>query len=145
YKTVGDHGIRADIIIPQSDHTGKRPVIVHFHGGGFITGDALFWGWFPPYLNDIAKEHNAVIVSANYRMLPEVTSNDLFDDIEDLWTWLHSSTLKDLLSSLNTPTELDLERIITAGESAGGLISICLALAHPDEIRAGLASYPPLD
>lgn len=38
YKTVGDHNIRADLIIPQSNYTGKRPVIIHFHGGGFVSG-----------------------------------------------------------------------------------------------------------
>lgn len=38
YKTVGDHNLRADLIIPQSSYnTGKRPVIIHFHGGGFVS------------------------------------------------------------------------------------------------------------
>lgn len=36
YKTVGDHEIRADFIIPKSDYAGKRPVIVRFHGGGLV-------------------------------------------------------------------------------------------------------------
>ncbi|PWY96527.1 alpha/beta-hydrolase [Aspergillus sclerotioniger CBS 115572] len=144
YKTIGDHGIRADFLIPQSNYTGKRPIIIRFHGGGFITGDSLFMEWFPQYLFDIAKEHNAVIVSPNYRLMPEATSLEFFDDIEDFWVWLHSSTVAELLSSGPTPTELDLSRIITAGESAGGTLSICLALAHPEEIRAGTASYPGL-
>ncbi|RAK92509.1 alpha/beta-hydrolase [Aspergillus costaricaensis CBS 115574] len=142
YKTVGDHNIRADFIIPQSNYTGKRPVIIHFHGGGFLTGDALFFEWFPQYLFDIAKQHNAVIVSPNYRLLPEATTLDLFDDIEDFWIWLHSPAASELLSSQPNPTELDLDRIITAGESAGGTLSICHALAHPEEIRAATASFP---
>ncbi|CAK39459.1 hypothetical protein CBS115989_2047 [Aspergillus niger] len=143
YKTVGDHNLRADLIIPQSSYnTGKRPVIIHFHGGGFLTGDSLFFEWFPQYLFDIAKQHNAVIVSPNYRLLPEATGLDLFDDIEDFWIWLHSPVAAELLSSQPNPTELDLDRIITAGESAGGTLSICLALAHPEEIRAGTAAFP---
>lgn len=36
YKHVGDHGIRADFLVPQTAPTGKRPVIVRFHGGGFV-------------------------------------------------------------------------------------------------------------
>jgi cephalosporin-C deacetylase-like acetyl esterase len=36
YKQIGDHAIRADFIIPQSTFTGKRPVIVRFHGGGLV-------------------------------------------------------------------------------------------------------------
>lgn len=37
YKKVQDHGIRADFLIPKSiTATGKRPVIVQFHGGGLV-------------------------------------------------------------------------------------------------------------
>ncbi|KAE8350154.1 Alpha/Beta hydrolase protein [Aspergillus coremiiformis] len=145
YKTIGDHNIRADFVIPQTGFTGKRPLIVRFHGGGLITGDSLSMEWFPRWLLDLAKKHNAVIASANYRFLPEATSLDIFEDIEDFWIWLHSSEVAELLSSCVSPTKLDLSRIITAGESAGGLLSVCLALAHPDEIRAATTSYPTLD
>ncbi|KNG88696.1 hypothetical protein ANOM_003119 [Aspergillus nomiae NRRL 13137] len=145
YKKVGNHGIRADFIIPHAECTGKRPVIVRFHGGGLITGDSLSMDWFPQWLLDLAKTHNAVIATANYRLLPEATSLDIFEDVEDFWTWLYSSKSEELLSSCVNPTKLDLDRIITAGESAGGLLSVCLALAHPDEIRAATASYPCLD
>lgn len=37
YKTVGDHGIRADFLIPKTPFSGKkRPVIVRFHGGALV-------------------------------------------------------------------------------------------------------------
>lgn len=36
YKKVGDHEIRTDIFIPQKPFTGKRPVILRFHGGGLV-------------------------------------------------------------------------------------------------------------
>lgn len=45
YKHFGDHGIRADILVPQSPHTGKRPVIVRFHGGGLV-GTLLITPWW---------------------------------------------------------------------------------------------------
>ncbi|KAF7588380.1 hypothetical protein BBP40_005773 [Aspergillus hancockii] len=145
YKKIGDHEIRADFIIPCSDFQGKRPLIVRFHGGGLITGDSLSMEWFPQWVLDLANKHNAVIATANYRFLPEATSLEIFKDIEDFWSWLHSSEVAELLSSCAIPTELDFDRIITAGESAGGLLSVSLALAHPDEIRAATASYPCLD
>lgn len=53
--------------------------------------------------------------------------------------------MADLLSSQPTPTKLNLTHIITAGYSAGGTLSICLALMYPDSIRAATASYPALD
>jgi cephalosporin-C deacetylase-like acetyl esterase len=36
YKEVNDHKIRTDILIPQKPYTGKRPVIIRFHGGGLV-------------------------------------------------------------------------------------------------------------
>lgn len=37
YKKVGDHEIRADFIIPHTECTGKRPLIVRFHGGCLVS------------------------------------------------------------------------------------------------------------
>lgn len=37
FKHVGGHPIRADVLVPQKPHTGKRPVILHFHGGGLVS------------------------------------------------------------------------------------------------------------
>ncbi|KAL5360243.1 Alpha/Beta hydrolase protein [Aspergillus floccosus] len=145
YKTVGDHEIRADFIIPQSDYTGKRPVIVRFHGGGLVTGDSLFLEWFPLWLFDMARKYNAVIVSPNYRLMPEATSLEIYEDVEDFWVWLHSPVVAQLLANTPQQTELDLSRILTAGESAGGLLSIYLGLAHPEAIRATTAAYPCVD
>lgn len=101
--------------------------------------------WFPIWLLQLAKKHNAVIVSPNYRLLPESTSPEIFSDIEDFWAWLRSSAVTELLETCSTPTQLDLGRILTAGDSAGGLLSICVGLAHADEIRATTATYPCVD
>lgn len=77
--------------------------------------------------------------------MPEGTSPQIYSDVEDFWTWLHSPALAGLLASHSTPTELDLDRILTAGESAGGLLSVYLALSHPKEIRSATAAYPAVD
>jgi pimeloyl-ACP methyl ester carboxylesterase len=58
---------------------------------------------------------------------------------------LHTDAVTELLSSLPTPIELDLERVITTGGSAGGFLSLYLAMTYPDEIRACTASYPMLN
>lgn len=36
YKKVSEHGIRSDILVPKDSFTGKRPVILRFHGGGLV-------------------------------------------------------------------------------------------------------------
>lgn len=76
--------------------------------------------------------------------MPEATSRQIFEDVEDVWTWLHSSTATEFLAQKHK-VQLDLSRILVAGESAGGLLSICLALSHPHEIRACTAGYPCVD
>ncbi|OGE49603.1 hypothetical protein PENARI_c020G02223 [Penicillium arizonense] len=145
YKKVGDHEIRTDILIPQKPFTGKRPVILRFHGGGLVMGDSLYMDFWPWWLSDVALQENAIIISPNYRLLPGSTSSEIYSDIEDFWTWVRSPTLATLLAAHSTPTHADLSRVLSFGESAGGLLSLYLALAHPDEIRSCTAAYPWVD
>lgn len=101
--------------------------------------------WFPQWLLDLAKASNAIILSANYRLLPEATGLDIINDVEDLWKWL-STSLPDILErQLDPPIMADFDRILVSGESAGGLLSIILALKYPKKIRAAIACYPIID
>lgn len=110
-----------------------------------IFGDSLYSNWFPIWILELAQKHSAVILCANHRMLPESSGIEVLTDIDDFWKWLHTDQLSKLLTLLSTPVELDLDRILTTGQSAGGLISLYLALTYPDEIRASAASYPQLN
>ncbi|KAK2753480.1 hypothetical protein FQN54_007870 [Arachnomyces sp. PD_36] len=145
YKQIGDHGIRTDILVPQTPFNGKRPVIILFHGGGLVAGDSLLMDWWSNWVPDIARQHGAVIVSPNYRLMPEATSTEIYDDVDDFWNWFHSPALKNLLAAHTAPTELDYSRLLVTGPSAGGLLGIYLALAHPAEIRAAAVAYPWVD
>ncbi|KAJ5116551.1 hypothetical protein N7456_000899 [Penicillium angulare] len=142
YKTVGSHNIRADVIIPKSLPAGPRPVITRVHGGGLTGGDSMFSPMFSAWLPELAETHGAIIISPNYRLMPEATGVQILEDMDDFWTWLHSDTLRDILASHNV--ELDLDRVITAGESAGGLLSLYLTFTYPDQIRAATTAYPLL-
>ncbi|KAJ5980608.1 hypothetical protein N7481_007906 [Penicillium waksmanii] len=145
YKTVIDHGIRCDILVPKARHEGKRPVIVNFHGGGLVVGDSLLMFIWPVWLSELALKHGAIIISPNYRLMPEATSTEIYEDVDDFWAWIHTPELADLLRKHTTPAELDLDRIMAIGGSAGGTLSLYLALAHPTEIRSVTAAYPCTD
>ncbi|KAJ5116191.1 hypothetical protein N7456_000539 [Penicillium angulare] len=145
YKRVGENDIRCDVLVPRTPFQGQRPVIIRWHGGGLVTGDSLLMTIWVPWLSDLALKHEAIIISPNYRVMPEATSAQIYEDVEDLWKWVHSSTLSNLLASHSTPASLDLSRIMTVGESAGGSLSLYLALSHPDQIRSVTASYPSVD
>jgi acetyl esterase/lipase len=69
----------------------------------------------------------------------------VLDDVDDFWDWIHSESLARLLKQQQEARlELDLDRILAAGDSAGGLLSVYLTLSQPDKIRAGTAAYPAL-
>ena len=89
YKTVGEHPILADIMIPKNVPAGAHPLIVRFHGGGLVSslpilsqpchahssfqvnGSRYAELFFPAWLLDYAHADSAIVVSADYRMMPE--------------------------------------------------------------------------
>ncbi|KAE8336771.1 hypothetical protein BDV24DRAFT_178170 [Aspergillus arachidicola] len=136
YKTVSGHTITVDVLYPKSlndpsqDHILSVPrlVLLRYHGGGLIAG--------------YTQEHLAIIVSPNYRLLPEASVLEVLEDVEDHWQWLHQSLPMLLQRETNGTVKADLSRIMTTGDSAGGYLSLSMGLSHPDKIRAVNAVYP---
>ncbi|KAH8755340.1 Alpha/Beta hydrolase protein [Diaporthe sp. PMI_573] len=153
YKTVADHPIKTDILIPKtltssSSLTASNkqcPVILRYHGGGLITGSSLYPGFFQPWLMELAARHSALIVSPNYRLAPEASVENLLEDIEDHWTWLHRELPGFVEQESGGRVKVDTGRILAAGDSAGGYLSIMVGLSHADKIRAVTAAYPMID
>jgi len=143
YKTVSSDPINAAILLPKNLQPGLHPVIVNIHGGFFATGHSLFAPWFRPWLLKLALDHNAIIVSADYRLLP--TPNGIADqlaDLEDFWQWFRGE-LPALLESRGV--KMDIGRLLLVGGSAGGYYAAQLALSRPDEIAALALTYPAVD
>jgi hypothetical protein len=49
YKTISGHPLEATVLTCkslQSEVSTERPVLVHWHGGGFIVGHRMYDGWF---------------------------------------------------------------------------------------------------
>ncbi|KAH8430694.1 alpha/beta hydrolase [Aspergillus melleus] len=146
YKTVHGHDITTDILIPRSLSTNTpqtpRPILLRYHGGGLIAGSSLFPAFFNPWYLELAETHGTIIISPNYRLLPEATFEDIMGDIEDHWQWMHRPMPSFLATQTDGRLAADLDRIITGGDSAGGYLSLQTALNHPDMIRAVTATYP---
>jgi acetyl esterase/lipase len=156
YKTVSGHQITADVLVPTkliasspstspSTASQPRPILLRFHGGGFITGSSLFPDFFPKWGLELALRESAVIVSPDYRLMPESSVEDALEDMEDLWTWVHAELPGFIQAKTNRTVAVDTERILNIGESAGGYFSLMLALSHPDAVRAVAGAYPMLD
>ncbi|KAL4906189.1 Alpha/Beta hydrolase protein [Aspergillus multicolor] len=150
YTTVAAHPIEVSIFTPKTatnapaDEPQSAPVLVYWHGGGFIVGDRLYKGWWPDWLLEFALSQNALIIAPDYRLLPEATGADILDDMDAFWAWF-LQTLPGIAESENWTTRPDLDRIICAGHSAGGSIALYSALQRPDAgIKAVVTLYAPL-
>ncbi|KAJ5177079.1 uncharacterized protein N7482_002956 [Penicillium canariense] len=152
YKTVGDHDIALSILVPKSllsgvfSFHGRRPVIARFHGGFLIGGSRLYSDWFPKWVLELAISRQAIIVTPDYRLLPESSGLDILSDLADYWSWvqrdLESSLVRAYPSSLVKP---DSDRILVLGESAGGYLALQSVLLHPEiNFKAVVLVYPML-
>jgi Tfp pilus assembly PilM family ATPase len=66
-------------------------------------------------LIDYSILHSAIIVSPDYQMLPEANGMDIMQDLSDFWQWVD----QDLQKQLATGIEVDLDKILLEGGSAG--------------------------
>ena len=158
---------------PPETQILKVPVLIFFHGGGFIVGSRLYEPWWPLWLIEFASSQNAMIVAPDYRLLPEACGADIADDVDAFWSWFLSPSFPTLLTDIITTNSKtvtvtvtvipDLKRIITAGHSAGGSLALLSALSlstlslsqqpnpNPNaesaeiKIKAVISLYAPLD
>lgn len=133
-----EHGpdVRLVVMSPPSEKTG-RAAILHIHGGGMVVGvaDTATVTKCP-----LALEHDAVIVSVDYRLAPETPFPGPQEDNYAGLLWLanHAGELG-----------VDPNRIVVMGESAGGGLAASLAQMTRDRGGPPLAGqvliYPMLD
>lgn len=96
------------------------PVIVYYHGGGWVIADLKTYDATPRFLS---KQLNAIVVSVEYRHAPEAKFPAQHEDAAMAYGWV----LKNAKSWGGDPT-----RIALAGESAGGNLAIATAIYARD-------------
>jgi acetyl esterase len=112
---------------------GKLPLLVYFHGGGFVIGSIASHDILCRELSRLA---GCAVVSVEYRLAPEYRFPTAFDDAWDAFHWL----------AANGPTlGVDSSRLAVGGDSAGGtLAAVCAIMARDAGIplRLQLLFYP---
>jgi acetyl esterase len=104
-----------------------RPVLLFFHGGGFVLGALEEFDAFCTYL---AKGAECIVVSVGYRLAPEHPFPAAVEDASAVLKWVASHA-----------EELggDPGRIAVAGDSAGGNLAAVVTLLARDEQHPKLA------
>ena len=100
--------------------SGPLPVIVYFHGGGWVIADPMV---YDASTRALAREGQAVVVSVNYRKAPENKFPAQHDDALAAYRW-----------ALANAGQIggDPRRVALAGESAGGNLAVATAVAARD-------------
>jgi acetyl esterase len=111
-RSRGGEPIPLRIYRPKA--TGALPVLVYYHGGGWVIGNIAAVDRSMRLLADEAK---VIVISADYRLAPEHPYPASWDDAEDAFDWAVANA-----KSLGGDTS----RICVGGDSAGGNMSIAV-------------------
>ncbi|REE98831.1 alpha/beta hydrolase [Thermomonospora umbrina] len=132
----GGPAVRVRTYVPR-DATGPVPILLYFHGGGFVTGDLENEH---RRCLDFVVESDVAVVSVDYRLAPEHPFPAAFDDCYAATVWAYGNAVE--LGG-------DPMRIAVGGGSAGGGLAAAVALKARDEggppLAFQLLLYPVLD
>lgn len=121
-KTIPVKGgnIHARIYTPKTG-TAPFPVIVYYHGGGWVIADLDV---YDASARGLAEQVGAVVVSVAYRLAPEFKFPTAHNDSYAAYEW----TLKNAASIQGDP-----KRIAVVGESAGGNLAAAVSMMARDK------------
>jgi acetyl esterase/lipase len=136
----GAHGLKLNIWRNGAAKPGGAPVLLFFHGGGWVKGDRDSYGW-------AARAYASkgfVVVVPDYRKVPQVRFPAFVEDGADAVRWT-----KDNIARFGG----DPDRIAVAGHSAGGHTVAMLALdpqwlakaGAPGAVKAAVGLSGPYD
>jgi acetyl esterase len=115
---------------------GRQPILVWYHGGGWVIGDL---DTADGVVRKLANRTNALVVSVDYRLAPEHPYPASTDDSWAVLEWVAANG-----------AELggDPARIAVGGDSAGGNLAAVMAIRARDaglSLRGQLLVYPATD
>ena len=114
-----------------------QPVIVYFHGGGWVIGDLES---HDTVCRELAARSGSALVSVDYRLAPEHVFPAAAEDAIAATKWIAENA---------TRLGLDANRLAVAGDSAGGNLAAVVAITARDNggpnVRFQALLYPVTD
>ena len=136
-RSIPGPGGDIPVRIYRPDAPGPLPVVVFFHGGGWVIGGI---DTHDPLCHQLALGVPAIVVSVDYRLAPEDPFPAAVEDCVAATTWVAENA--DELGA-------DAGRLAVAGDSAGGNLSAVVALKARDAggppVAFQLLIYPATD
>lgn len=105
----------------------KLPLVVYYHGGGFILGSVDFQ-LFHDFCSKMARDLNAIVVSPSYRLAPEHRLPAAYEDGTDALEWIGKSDDEWIRS------HADFSNVFLMGTSAGGNLAYAVGLRSADSV-----------
>ena len=136
---AGGRSIAARVYWPDSVAAGdgRLPVIVYYHGGGYVTGSVKI---FDALTRSISNATRSIVVSVEYRLAPVHPYPAAVDDAFAALEWVAANVAR---------LEADPAKLFVGGDSAGGNLAAVVSLRARDAGRPALAGqllyYPGTD
>jgi acetyl esterase len=106
------------------------PIVVYIHGGGFVVGTTKM---YEPIITYTADKTKSIVIGIDYRKAPEDKFPAGVHDCLDAIRWIHANA-----STFGG----NASKIVVAGDSAGGNLTIIASLELSDIVRFAIPIYP---
>ena len=122
------------IRIYHPDPENTLPVLVFLHGGGFVVGSN---DTHDRMMRELAFRSGCAVVGVEYSLSPEQKFPVAIEETISVLKWLKD----DLPQKENSALNLDPERVVLGGDSAGASLSMGAALSFKNNLRGLLLIY----
>ena len=124
---AGSHSIPARLYLPP-DRQAPHPVLVWFHGGGWVFGSI---DGADADVRKLCRRTGAAVLSVGYRLAPEHRHPAAVEDALTAVRWVAEE---------GSEHQLDPDRIAVGGDSAGGNLAAICAIDARDRGTPELAA-----
>ncbi|GAB2748672.1 alpha/beta hydrolase [Nocardioides pakistanensis] len=131
-EDVDAAGVPCRLYLPAAPAAASGAV-VYLHGGGFVFGDLET---HDAQSRRVANRTGLAVLSVDYRRPPEHRFPAAVRDVDTALEWLVGAA---------PALGLDVSRLVTMGDSAGGNLALVAALRHPNLLAATVLVYPFID